>query len=147
MPLEEIVLAAIADAAFGFAFDKGGSILESWKSERDVKKAFKEALGEAFALFSQKEPEWGAQLFDESFFQHEGKFVLAQFLVRDGRPDPAEPAERWANSLNMRSTSRRMRYVRELEPVAATFLDSPISLRRKRFSKILMTVEYLSSWL
>src|SRR5882762_5429006 len=57
------------------------------------------------------------------FFQHEGKSVLAEFLVRDGHPDPSDLAERWACSLNICQPERRAFYTRELEPIATLFLD------------------------
>src|SRR3989442_11838019 len=48
---------------------------------------------------------------------------LAQFLVRDGHPDPSELALRWANLLNMLNRERRTTLVRELEPAATDFLQ------------------------
>ena len=127
MLIEEVILAAIADAVIGYAFEKSSDKLGEWARDKlglnSTKKAFKEALGEAFERLRQQHPQWVIDYFDASFFEHEGAPVLAQFLLRDGRPDPSELAARWADSLNMQQPERRAFYTRELEPVAADFLD------------------------
>jgi len=127
MPIGEILLTAIADAVFGYLLDKHGEKLVDRirdKTGRDlVKKAFKAAFGKAFADFEQKHPQWVEEHFNASFFEHEGASILAQFLMRDGHPDPSELATRWADSLNMRRPERRTFYIRELEPVATDFLN------------------------
>lgn len=128
MPFEEIILGAIADAVFGYLVDKGGDRLGDWAREklgRDAtKKAFKEALGEAFDDLKEKHRQWVEDYFDLSFFQHKGAPVLAQFLLIDGCPDPSELASLWTDYLNMRNPERRAFYTRELEPVAADFLEA-----------------------
>jgi hypothetical protein len=127
MPIEEIILGGIADAVFGYIVDRGGDRLGDWGREklgRDaVKKAFKEALGEAFEDLNRQHRQWVEDYFDISFFQHQGAPVLAQFLLIDGRPDASELAALWTDSLNMRNPERRAFYTRELEPVAADFLE------------------------
>lgn len=127
MAISEIILTAIADAVFGYLLDKHGDVIGEWirnKRGRDpVQRAFKKAVGSALTRLQQQHSEWVADLFDASFFEHEGAPVLAQFLLRDGHPDPSELAARWADSLNLRQTERRTYYTRELEPVASDFLD------------------------
>lgn len=128
MPFSEIILTAIADAVFGYLLDKYGETLGNWirtKRGRDpIQKAFKKALGNALVQLEQQRQEWVSELFDASFFQHEGAPILAQFLIRDGHPDPSELAAQWANSLNIYHPERRTYYIRELEPVAASFLST-----------------------
>ena len=127
MPFGEIILTAIAEAVFGYLIDKHGDRLGDWardKRGRDpIKKAFKNALKETITQFEQRHPQWIADYFDASFFEHEGAPILAQFLIRDGHPDPSELAARWADTLNIRRPERRAFYIRELEPVAADFLN------------------------
>ncbi len=126
MPLGEIVLTAIADAVFGYLLTKYGDTLGDWARSRagrePMRKAFKNALGRTFAQFEQQYPQWVANHFDASFFEHEGAPILAQFLVRDGHPDPCELAARWADALNLRQPERRTFYTRQLESVASDFL-------------------------
>lgn len=139
MPIGEILLTAIADAVFGYLVDKHGDTLEErvrGKAGRDaIKKAFKAAFGKAFAEFEYRHPQWVAEHFNASFFEHEGAPVLAQFLMRDGHPDPSELAVCWADSLNMRQPERRSFYIHELEPVATDFLD--IFARHLKAQKVL----------
>lgn len=126
MPLGEIVLAAIADAVFAYLVTKYGDTLGDWVRSRagrePMRKAFKNALGRTFAQLEQQYPQWVANQFDASFFEHEGAPILAQFLVRDGHLDPCELAARWADALNLRQPERRTFYTRQLESVASDFL-------------------------
>src|ERR1051326_1525975 len=118
MPLGEIILTAIADGVFGYMIDKHGDKLGDWardKMRRDpIKKAFKSALSRTIIEFEQRHPQWIVDYFDASFFEHQGAPVLAQFLVRDGHPDPGELAALWADSLNIHKPERRSYYTREL---------------------------------
>ncbi len=128
MAIAEIMLAAIADAVFSYIVAKGGDELGGWAKNKlgldPAKKAFKEALGEAFEDLERDQPYWVAEQFDASFLKHEGAPILAAFLVRDGRPDASELAARWTDSLNIKQPERRAFHTRELEPVAASFLES-----------------------
>lgn len=127
MPIGEIMLGAIAEAVFGYVIDRYGDKLGELVYDKlgrvPTKKAFKKALGEAFAIFEQQYPEWVAEHFDASFFQREGAPILAQFLIRDGHPDPIELAACWADSLSIQHGEHRTIYTRDLESVAADFLD------------------------
>jgi hypothetical protein len=87
MLIEEVILAAIADAVFGYAFEKNFDKLGEWARDKlglnATKKAFKEAFSEAYGQFEKQYPQWVENYFDASFFQHGGAPVLAQFLLRD----------------------------------------------------------------
>jgi hypothetical protein len=127
MPLTEIVLTTIAEKVFSYALDQSQSVVEDWvrkKLNLDPKQqAFKRSLKRAFNTFEQHYPQQAADLFNASFFEHEGAPILARFLVRDGRPDPGELATCWADSLNIHNAERRTTLVRDLEPAASDFLD------------------------
>ena len=127
MPLVETALTAIVQKAFNYALDQGQNKVVGWAQDKlglePRQQAFKRALSKAYKKFEKQYPQWAADLFDASFLEHEGAFVLAQFLVRDGHPDPSELALRWADSLNMRNRERRTTLVRELEPAATDFLQ------------------------
>jgi predicted NACHT family NTPase len=77
----------------------------------------------ALEYLGKQYPQWETDLFDASFLETEGAPILAQFLIRDGHPDAGELAARWADSLGMHRPEHRVILVRELEPVAADFLD------------------------
>jgi predicted NACHT family NTPase len=128
MPLTEIVLTPIVEKIFSYALDQGQSVIEDWvrkKLNLDPKQqAFKRALKRAYKKFEQQYPQQEADLFNASFLEHEGAPILAQFLVRDGHPDPSELATYWAGSLNVRNPERRTTLVRDLEPAATDFLDN-----------------------
>src|SRR5947209_14575819 len=127
MPLVETVLTAIVQKAFNYALDQGQNKVVGWAQDKlglePRQQAFKRALSKAYKKFEKHYPQWAADLFDASFLEHEGALVLAQFLVRDGHPDPSELALLWADSLNMRTRERRTTLVRELEPAATYFLQ------------------------
>jgi hypothetical protein len=127
MPLLEIALAAIVQKAFNYALDQGQNKVVGWAQDKlglePKQQAFKRALSKAYKQFEKHYPQWAADLFDASFLEHEGALVLAQFLVRDGHPDPSELALRWANSLNMRNREQHTTLVRDLEPAATDFLQ------------------------
>ncbi|MGZ3621821.1 MAG: hypothetical protein ACXWPG_01845 [Ktedonobacteraceae bacterium] len=127
MPLTEIILTTITEKVFSYALDQGQSIVEDWvrkKLNLDPKQqAFKRALNKAYKKFEKKYPQWTDDLFNANFLENEGALILAQFLIRDGNPDPSELATRWSESLNIRNTERRTTLVRELEPAATDFLD------------------------
>jgi hypothetical protein len=85
MLIGEAILSAIVDAVIAYTFEKSADQLGERVRERlgldPTKKALKEALGQAFEHLSQRHPQWVADNFDASFFEHEGAPVLAQFLV------------------------------------------------------------------
>jgi len=127
MPLTEIILSTITEKVFSYSLDQGQSIAGDWvrkKLNLDPKQqAFKRALDKAYQKFEKKYPQWANDLFNASFLENEGAPILAQFLIRDGNPDPSELATRWAESLSIRNPERRTTLVRELEPAASDFLD------------------------
>jgi len=128
--LPEWLLQVIVDHIFNY-IEQSGIVEKIGIAEKirtklglePAKEAFKRALGKAIEQFQKQYPQWAAALFDASFFQNEGAPILAQFLVRDGHPDPSELAARWADSLNIHRPEQRITYTRELELVAANFLD------------------------
>src|SRR2546421_11574290 len=90
MSVEALLIAKIVDKVFGYVIDKGENRLEGLVREKlgldPIKKAFKEALGEALIKLEQHHSQWVAENFDASFFEHEGSTILAQFLFRDEHP-------------------------------------------------------------
>ncbi len=130
MPIAETVLATIAQKVFKYALDQGQSKVVDWARDKlglePKQQAFKRALGKAYKRFEKQHPEWAAELFNASFLEHEGAPILAEFLVRDGHPNPSELAICWADSLNIGKPERRTTLVRELEPAANDFLDDMV---------------------
>lgn len=128
MPIEEVILAAIVDAVFGYIAEKSLGKLEDWVSKKRglsaEKKAFKEALGETFEQFERGHRQWVEESFNLKFFERDGAPILAQFLLRDGHPNPSELAARWADMRNIEQPEARALYTSELEPVAADFLET-----------------------
>ena len=126
MPLLESVLVAITKAIFTNLLQQGGVTDQIRRAlgQDPVQRAFQRSLGKACEALERQHPDWVANIFDTSFFEHEGASLLAQFLVRDGHPDPSELAARWANTLYLSDPERRRVYTRELELVATDFLGT-----------------------
>ncbi len=125
MSISESILGPIVEAIFGYVLEQSGlaeRLHERLKGD-PIRRAFERALRRAFDEFEAQHPAWVAANFDASFFAHEGAEPLAQFLRRDGQPDPSDLAARWADSLHMRNPELRNKTTRELEPVAADLLD------------------------
>ncbi len=135
MALTEIILTTISEQVFSYALEQSQSIAGDWvrkKLNLDPKQqAFKRALNKAYQKFENKYPQWATDLFNASFLGNEGAPILAQFLIRDGHPDPSELAIRWAESLNIRNPERHTTLVRELEPAVSDFLDYMASELKK----------------
>src|SRR2546428_10493692 len=104
MPLLEFVLGAITKAVFSYLVQQGGVTDQMRRAlgQDPVQRASQRSLGKACEVLERQHPEWVANTFDASFFEHEGAPLLAQFLVRDGHPDPGELAARWADALYLR---------------------------------------------
>jgi type II secretory pathway pseudopilin PulG len=104
MPIPEPILSAIVEAIFGYVLEQSGSA--DWLREKlgrdPAKRAYARALDSAIDEFRGQHPEAEEQLFDESFLQREAAPILAQFLLRDGRPSPNALANAWADSLRIR---------------------------------------------
>jgi HEAT repeat protein len=119
------LIGAVTGSVFGYLLEHAG-VADRVRGilRRDpTRRAFERALGSALGSFQAQYPQRSTDLFDSSFLQHEGAPVLAQFLLRDGDADPFTLAARWADSLAIHRPDQRTIYTRELEPVAATFLD------------------------
>ena len=104
MGLIETALAAIAKKVFDDALEQGKNTVVAWARDKvglePRKQAFKRALDNAYREFETRYPEWAHDLFNASFFENEGAPILAQFLLRDGHPDPTELATCGSDSLN-----------------------------------------------
>ncbi len=126
MPVLEATLSAIAGAVFNYVIQETnvGDQVRQALGREPKRLAFQRALRTAIEGLEHEYSGWVASLFDGSFLEREGAPILAQLLIRDGRPDPSELAVRWADSLNVQQTERRTALTREVEPVAAYFLDS-----------------------
>jgi HEAT repeat protein len=120
------ILSAIVEAVLGYVLDQ--SSLADWARRKLGREpthlVFRRALGRAAEAFEAQHPDWAPSLLDSGFLHREGKSVLAQFLVRDGRPAPSELAERWADYRHVHDPRGRTVYARVLEPIAADFLES-----------------------
>ena len=126
MPLPESVLGAITKAVFSFLLQQGkvSDQIRRALGRDPVQRAFQRSLSKACEALERQHPDWVANSFDSSFFEHEGASLLAQFLVRDGHPDPSELAARWATTLYLSDPERHTVLTRKLEPVAADFLET-----------------------
>src|SRR5713101_1230092 len=122
----EWVIPLIIDNVFGYLLDQSGlgETVRTRLSHDPIKQAFQNALTSTLTKFEQQHPEWVASLFDTDFLKDEATPILAQFLIRDGKPDPSDLAACWADSLNLRQSEQHTARIRELEPIAADFLDS-----------------------
>ncbi len=101
MPIGEALLAAVAEAVFGYALEQSG-VADRVRAVLKIDpkhKAFQVALARAYTAFARQYPDLVASLFDESFLKIEAAPLLAQLLTRRGRPDPAELAWLWARHL------------------------------------------------
>jgi hypothetical protein len=125
MPAEWII-PLIVDNVFGYLLDQSGlgEAVRNRLRHDPVKQAFQDVLTSTLTQFEKQHPEWAASLFDADFLKKEATLILAQFLIRDGEPDPSDLATHWADSLNLRQSEQRMARIREIEPIAADFLDS-----------------------
>ena len=127
MPLIELVLQSITEKVISYVLDQSQVRIEGWVRTKlgldPTQQAFRRALSTAIEKFEQAYPQWVASLFNADFLEKEGAPILAQFLVRDGHPDPSKLAALWADSLNIRQSEPRTMHTRELEPVAADFLE------------------------
>lgn len=122
--ITEALLAVVVDHVFTYLEQRGVTekILSKFNLDSN-KQAFKRALWKAFNQFDTAYPQWSESLFNMGFFEREGSPVIAQFLLRDGHPNPSELATLWAKSLNL-SSARRTTLIREIEPAATDFLDN-----------------------
>ena len=81
-----------------------------------------QALTDAYAAFSEQHPDWAASLFDEHFLTHRAGPILERYQAGCASAAPRELAEAWAEQMWLEA-DRRQRYVNELTPVAADFLQ------------------------
>jgi energy-coupling factor transporter ATP-binding protein EcfA2 len=98
MPAAEIILSPIIEAIVGYVLEQSqlGERLRRALKRDPVNQALARALDYAFEQLRYRYPEHAARLPDTGFFRDEAAPILAQFLTRDGRPNPTELAARWA---------------------------------------------------
>ena len=123
MPFPTALVIQPAAAVLSIAAKAATGPLARKLAQRATRKAYERALHTAATEVDRNHPGWVSALFDESFFEAEAAPLLAQLLVRDGRPNPSELAACWVRSLNAHEPGATRR-VREVEPVAASFLES-----------------------
>ncbi len=125
MLLPSWTLQIIVDNVFSHVLEHSGLTdrVRDKLGHEPVHRAFRDALSRALEYLGKQYPQRENDLFDASFLETEGAPILAQFLIRDGHPDAGELAARWADSLGTHQPENRVILVRELEPVAADFLD------------------------
>lgn len=126
MPITETIVAATLEAIFGYLADRIDPIdVVRARLDRDrVKLAYGRALTRSMILFKEEYPQWEASLFDLSFLQIEAAPILAQFLLRNGNPDPKELAECWADSLGVHGAQSRSGTMAPLQEASIFFLES-----------------------
>ena len=125
MPISETIIGATSKAVFAYLLQQSGlgDQVRRLLGQDPQQKAFQNALQKALLQLEQQHPARIADFFNERFLQNEGAPILAQFLIRDGHPNPSELASQWADSLKLQDSEQRTIHVRELEPVATDFLD------------------------
>ncbi len=103
MPILESTISTISGAVFSYLLQQGGLGDKARRllGQDPQQKAFQNALQKALLQLEQQHPDWIADFFNERFFQNEGAPILAQFLIRNGHPNPSELASCWANSLKL----------------------------------------------
>src|SRR5258708_6992640 len=104
---EDAFLQAIAEKVVGYVWEKIGERIRRKLGRDAVSLAFKRALTRAYEKFKhppnkKQYPYWIVDVFDPDFFEHEGKPILAQFLLPDSNPHPSQLAECWVNTLMLR---------------------------------------------
>ena len=92
MLIEDVILQKIAEKVVSYAWDKVDDRIRKKLGLDGVQKAFMYALRRTFEKFEKQYPQWSVELFDMSFFEHEGAPILALFLIRNGHPNPTDLA-------------------------------------------------------
>ncbi|MEW5985856.1 MAG: HEAT repeat domain-containing protein [Chloroflexota bacterium] len=116
---------AITEAVFGYVLgkvDPADKLREKLQLD-PVRLAYHRALARALDRWQAQDTAWRATLFNQAFLQEDGAPVLAQFLLRHGRPTASDLAARWSDRLNVTDPERRTVHARAVEPAAADFLD------------------------
>ncbi len=126
MPVAETIFTLITEAVFSYVLEQSAikDRVRDALGRDPVKLAFKRALQQAVIKLEAQHPQSSDNLFDLSFFQHEGAAILAKFLTRHGQPDAKELVTCWADSLNLKKGKHRTNLIRTVTPVASNFLDN-----------------------
>src|SRR5439155_18327150 len=89
-----------------------------------VKEAFLRALQKTVDHFEKQYPALAVEdIFKQNAYEQQYIVFLAQFLLRDGQPDPSTLASLWADALYKSQPEKRRVSVHQLEPIAADFLE------------------------
>lgn len=83
--------------------------------------AFQAAISRAYDSFARRYPRWVDSFFDEYFVRHVAAPRLKRCMQRATLPAPVELARLWADQFPPNHPAER--YITELTPVAADFLD------------------------
>lgn len=118
------LIQVVADNVFGYILEQSGAgeKIRNKLIRGPLEAAFQRALQKAFRQLEQQHPHWAAAFFDLHFFEHQGAPILAQFLLRDGQPDPEALAHAWAASLDPTPFLTRAAHIEELLPIATHFI-------------------------
>lgn len=95
---------------------------QPWLVKQSRQRAFRRAISQAYATFSQNYPDWADYLFDEHFLTHQAAPLLARHLQGYPPPQPAELAQVWAGQLFWEEESLKQKHIAALMPAAASFL-------------------------
>lgn len=119
----EVILQNITEKVFSAARSQSDNATRPrMRSQRIV---FYKALNKAMNRVMERFPDEAKDLLYSHFLEKEGAAILAQsILLETNNPlDPGELAMLWADSLNPRQQENEKKYICQLEPVTAEFLD------------------------
>src|SRR6266568_2897423 len=127
MPVTEFMLQNIADKMFRFILSHNYNqekIAKTSGYDIDIiKQSLRHALSKSFEKFEERHPQWTALLLDSDFFDKEGIPILAQLLLQNSYPIISELAVLWLQKANLVHPEWYISSTREIEPIAADFLD------------------------
>ncbi|GAC1384647.1 MAG: hypothetical protein NVSMB33_13200 [Ktedonobacteraceae bacterium] len=130
----DIFFTNVTKKIFIFAQDHDQSIIKDWVA-KDLKlgpkqQAFKQALNKAYEQFEKRYPQWAKDLFNSNFTGNAEVPILAQFLIRDGYPDPCELAPIWALLLDSHQFQRLSSFNWKVLSATSDFLDYIVNALR-----------------
>lgn len=92
-------------------------LLPSGRDNNNLRRARRRAVRRAYRQFARRYPRWAQSLFDEYFVEHIAADVLTSGLLH-----PRALAEAWTRQVRYRNEAQRRRHVRQILPVAETFV-------------------------
>jgi hypothetical protein len=118
------ITASLVTKAFDLALS--GSRLDDRVRKRldnaHVEEAFARSVESAAAATRHKHPEWAATLIEMTEGSARATSLVAELLLRDGKPDPIALADAWLAALAPRRKTSEDVWLQELERVATDFL-------------------------